>query len=164
MYLTQGCFVPSLVEIGTVVLEKKIFKFHQCTFCFFVFISPWKKGWVLPMNQFQIWIPFTKECFVHSLVEIGPVTGFGKEDLFVNIILLFRYYLPWKMAGPFICKNLNSFYPRMLCIKFSWNWPSGSGEEDKRPSGLNGHLSIRDFSLTSCQRGSYLYINSPIIE
>ena len=29
---TQGCFVPSLVEIGPVVLEKKIFKFRQCIF------------------------------------------------------------------------------------------------------------------------------------
>ena len=29
---TQGCFVQSLVEIGPVVLEEKIFKFHQCIF------------------------------------------------------------------------------------------------------------------------------------
>ena len=29
---TQGCFVPSLVEIGSVVLEKKIFKFRQSFF------------------------------------------------------------------------------------------------------------------------------------
>ena len=29
---TQRCFVPSLVEIGQVVLEKKIFKFRQCIF------------------------------------------------------------------------------------------------------------------------------------
>ena len=36
--------------------------------------------------------------------------------------------------------------------------------DNKRPTGLNGHLSIRDFTLTSCQRGSYLDINSPIIE
>ena len=35
---------------------------------------------------------------------------------------------------------------------------------NKRPTGLNGHLSIRDFTLTSCQKGSYLYINVPIIE
>ena len=35
---------------------------------------------------------------------------------------------------------------------------------NKRPTGLNSHLSIRDFTLTSCQKGSYLYINSPIIE
>ena len=30
---------------------------------------------------------------------------------------------------------------------------------NKRPTGLNVHLSIRDFTLTSCHRGSYLYIN-----
>ena len=35
---------------------------------------------------------------------------------------------------------------------------------NKRPTGLNGHLSIRDFTLASCQKGSYLYIISPIIE
>ena len=35
---------------------------------------------------------------------------------------------------------------------------------NKRPIGLNGHLHIRDFTLTSCQKGSYLHINSPIIE
>ena len=29
---TQRCFEPSLVEIGPVVLEKKIFKFRQCFF------------------------------------------------------------------------------------------------------------------------------------
>ena len=36
---------------------------------------------------------------------------------------------PWKRAGPFIWTNLNPLYPRMLCAKFGWNWPSGSGEE-----------------------------------
>ena len=30
--LTQGCFVPCSVEIGPVVIEKKIFKFCQCIF------------------------------------------------------------------------------------------------------------------------------------
>ena len=28
----KGCFVPSLVEIGPAVLEKKNFKFRQCIF------------------------------------------------------------------------------------------------------------------------------------
>ena len=36
---TEGCFVPSLVEIGSVVLENKIFKF-----CDLVIISFWKKA------------------------------------------------------------------------------------------------------------------------
>ena len=35
---------------------------------------------------------------------------------------------------------------------------------NKRPSVLYGQLSIRDSTLTSCQKCSYLYINSPIIE
>ena len=38
---TQGCFVQSLVEIGPVVLEKKIFKCHQCIFKFL--LSPIEK-------------------------------------------------------------------------------------------------------------------------
>ena len=38
---TQGCFVQSLVEIGPVVLEKKIFKCPQCIFKFL--LSPIEK-------------------------------------------------------------------------------------------------------------------------
>ena len=30
--LTQGCFVPILVEIGPVVLEKNFLEFCQCIF------------------------------------------------------------------------------------------------------------------------------------
>ena len=29
----------------------------------------------------------------------------------------------------FIWRNLNPLHQRMLCAKFGWNWPSGSGEE-----------------------------------
>ena len=32
-----------------------------------------------------------------------------------------------------------------------------NAKENKRPTGLNGHSSIRDLTLTSCQKGSYLY-------
>ena len=56
----QGCFVPSLVEIGSVVLEK-IFLISSMYFCYFLIISPWKR------------------------------------------------------AGPFIWRNLNSLHPRILC-------------------------------------------------
>ena len=37
---------------------------------------------------------------------------------------------PWIRVGPFIWTKLNPLHPRMLCAKFGWNWPSGSGEED----------------------------------
>ena len=38
------CFGPSVVEIGSVVLERKIFKFCQCICVYFFIISPWKRA------------------------------------------------------------------------------------------------------------------------
>ena len=35
----------------------------------------------------------------------------------------------WKNAWPLNWTNLNSLYPRLLCVMFGWNWPSGSGED-----------------------------------
>ena len=66
----KGCFVPSLVEIGSVVLEKKIFKFHPCIFTISL-VSPLGEGWGPSFEQ--TWIPFTQGYFVPSLVKIGPV-------------------------------------------------------------------------------------------
>ena len=60
----------SLVEIGPVVLEKKIFKFSQCTFAISL-LSPIRKGRGTSFEQ--IWITFTQGCFVSRFVEIGPV-------------------------------------------------------------------------------------------
>ena len=37
-------------------------------------------------------------------------------------------------------------------------------KKNKRLLGLNRHLSIRDSTTTSCQKGSYLNVNRPIIE
>ena len=60
----------NLVEIGPVVLEKKIFEFHQCIFRYFVIISLGKER----AHSFeQTRIPFTQGCFVECLVEIGQV-------------------------------------------------------------------------------------------
>ena len=46
------------------------------------------------------------------------------------------WYPPWKKTGPFICTNLILHHPRTLCVKFSWNWFSGSGEEDENVKSL----------------------------
>ena len=59
-------------------------------------------------------------------------SGSGEEDILI-LSMYFRYFViisPFKRAGPFVWTNLNPFHPRMLCAKFSWNWLSGSGEED----------------------------------
>ena len=43
---------------------------------------------------------------------------------------LFCNYLPFEKGSAFIWTNLIPLHPGMLCAKFGWNWPSGSGEED----------------------------------
>ena len=58
----------------------------------------------------------------------------SREEDFLILSMYFRYlviFSPWKRVGPFIWTNLNPLHPRMLCAKFGWNWPSGSGEEDE---------------------------------
>ena len=55
----QRCPVPSLVEIGLVVLRKKVFKFRE-----YIFATPW----LSPLGKGhdhsfeQTWIPFTQDA------------------------------------------------------------------------------------------------------
>ena len=62
--------MPFSIEIGQVVLEKKIFKFLQCIFAI-LSLSPIGKGWGPSFEQ--TCILFTQGCIVLSLVEIGSV-------------------------------------------------------------------------------------------
>ena len=76
----------------------------------------------------QTWILFNLGCFVPSLVEIASASG---EDFLISS-MYFRYicnYLPLEKCGDFIWINLNPLQPRMDCVKFGWNWTSGSGED-----------------------------------
>ena len=62
IHFTEECFVPSLVEIGPVVLEKKIFEFRPC-----INTLPLKKEVALHLNKPESPHP---RMFVPSLVEI----------------------------------------------------------------------------------------------
>ena len=74
--------------------------------------------------------PFTQECNMRSLVEIGPMVPEKKIFFnFFDVFSLFRHYLPTKRAGSIIWTNLSPHHPMMHCAKFGWNWPSGSGED-----------------------------------
>ena len=69
--------------------------------------------------------PLYPTMFVPSLIEIGPV-----EADFYILLMYFCFFViisPCKRVWSLICINLNSLYPRMNCVKFGWNWPSGSG-------------------------------------
>ena len=66
-----------------------------------------------------------------SLVEICLVVL--EKRIFYFRQCIFRYFKvisPCKRVGPFFWTNLNLLHPRILCAKFGWNWPSGSGEDE----------------------------------
>ena len=50
----------------------------------------------------------------------------------------------------FIWTNLNPLHPRMLCAKFGWKWPSGSGDEDF----LISSMFFRYFEIISPWKGA----------
>ena len=60
--------VRRLIENGSVVQEKKIFKFHQCILAISQ-LSPLGRGQGPSFEQTEI--PFTQGCLVPCLVEIG---------------------------------------------------------------------------------------------
>ena len=84
----------------------------------------------------HILVPFTQGYYVTSLVEIGQVVVLEKKFLkVVNDFLYVAIISPLKKnAWPFIRTNLNSLYPRILCVMFGWNWPRGSGEDFEKLS------------------------------
>ena len=67
---TEGYIVPSLIEIGPVILEKKIFKLCQCIFSISL-LPPLGKG--CSPSLVKTLIIFTQKCFMSSLIKIDSV-------------------------------------------------------------------------------------------
>ena len=59
-FLNIECFVPSLVDIGPEVLEKKIFKFHQCIVFVILLLYPIGKGCGTSLHKLDF--PFPKDA------------------------------------------------------------------------------------------------------
>ena len=112
---------------------EEYFKFHGLYFHYFVIIFPWKRAG--PSFE-QTWIPYTQGCFVPSWLKLAQWFWRRRFFNFINVISSFRNYLPFERGGAFISTNLYPLHPRMLCVKFGWNWLSGSGEEDENVKSL----------------------------
>ena len=91
----------------------------------------------LPLKErwSSIWtsiIPLHLEMLCADWLKLAQ--WFSKRR-FLNLLSKYFHHFViislWKKAGPFIWTNLNRRYPRMLCARFDWTWPSGSGEEDE---------------------------------
>ena len=120
-------FLPSLVEIGLVVLKKKTLNFIS-VFSLFLYDLPLGKGSAPSFEQF--WIPFTLyPGMLCAKFGWNWPSGSGGQD-FKILSMYFRSFViisPWKRARPFIWIAIT----QKCCAKFGWNWPCGSGGEDE---------------------------------
>ena len=100
----------------------------------FVIISPWKRA-----GPF-IWTNLNPLYWKMLCAKFGWNWPSGSvEEDFLNLSIYLSNFViisPWKRTCPFICTNLNPLHPRMLCVKFGWNWLSASGEEDENVKSL----------------------------
>ena len=86
---------------------------------------PLGKGGALHLNKLQSLHP----NMLSAKFGWKWLSSSGEEELKI-LLMQFRYFViisPWKEDGPFIWINMYSLHPRMLCVKFGWNWTSGSG-------------------------------------
>ena len=94
--------MPSLVEIGPVVLELKIFEFRQCIFDISNHFLK-KLGLDPSFNKFKF--PYSKDALCQVWLKLAQ--WFLRRFLkLVNVLSLFPYYLPLEKGGVL---NLNKF-------------------------------------------------------
>ena len=103
--IDQGCFVPSLVEIGLVILKKKFVNI----FLLFRYNLPLKKG----------------GSFICAKFGLNLTLWFLRRRLinFVNVFSLVRYYLLLENGVALHLYKHESHHPRMHCAKFGWIGP-----------------------------------------
>ena len=116
-------FVQRLIEIGSVVLEKKILKFRLCIFSIKNYLLL-EKGRALHLNKLES--PSPKDAL--SQVWLKLTKWFWRKIFnFDNVFSLFRNYLPLEKGGALHLKKLESPSPKdALCqvwLKFAqWFW------------------------------------------
>ena len=114
------------------------------------FISFLRIEWSLFVKP---WVSSPKDASCQVWLKLAPWFLRGRFLNFVNAFALFRNL---EKGWSFIWTNLNPLYPRMLCAKFIWNWPSGSGQEDDIVKSLqtdDGQQTIRKapWAFRSCE-------------
>ena len=105
----QGCFGSSVVEIDSVVLEKKICFISSMYWGNFITIFPW--NWVYPFILTNL-NSTHQGSLVPSLVEISAVVF---EKMPSNVFLLFCNYLLLEKGEVLYLTNVYRHHPRMLC-------------------------------------------------
>jgi hypothetical protein len=75
----------------------------------------------------MIWTNLNLHCIRKLSCKYELFWFCGSRD--PTLFLHFCDYLPLEKNLALLLNNLNSFHPRMICTKFDWNWPAGSGKD-----------------------------------
>ena len=107
--LHQGCFVPSLVEIGPVVLEKIFFTFVS-VFSLFRNYLPFDKGGALHLNKLESPSPKDALCQVGMKLALW----FWRRRFFLISSMYFHYFVSFLHImikhNVNFCKNEHTLY------------------------------------------------------
>ena len=92
------------------------------------------------------------------------LSGSGEEDFLISSMFFFAIsyicnYLPLEKSGALHLNKLESLFPRMLCAKFGWNWPSGSREEDFLISSMFFYAILYICNYLPLEKSGALYLN-----
>jgi hypothetical protein len=101
---SQGWFLPSLVKIGPVVLERKIFKISNPIFTFCDYL-PFKEDWAIYLNNLE----FPSSKYNLYQVWLNLASWFWRKFLNIfSVFLRFCYYLPLEKSYPLRLNKLES--------------------------------------------------------
>jgi hypothetical protein len=126
IHFMQEWFVSSLIEIGQMFHFKRFFQIY-CAKIAFPLVAPlnlWGPSFV------HAWICTIAGSFYVNMSYFW-LSG-SWEEIFLMIsphICIFVIISPWTRTWPFIYTIFYSLYTWMICTKFEWNWPTGSGED-----------------------------------
>ena len=110
--------------------EQFFLKLRQCILAISIFSSlEQEQG---PLFE-QTWTHFLKECFVPSLVQLSHCRGPGEDYffIFVNLLTLFRYYLPLEKERNLHLNKLESPLPKDALCQVWLKLTEWLGDEDK---------------------------------
>ena len=123
--LIQEWFVPSLDEIGCMVLVKRILNFVNF-FSLFPYYFPLKKSGALHLNKLKFLLPKNGLC--HVLLNLAKLFWRRKLLDFDNVFLL-SLLSPLEKGWTLLLNKPESRLPKDDLCQFGWNWCKGSEEK-----------------------------------
>ena len=104
----------------------------------------------------------SRHYFLCRAFEIVVIYYFLNTEVILHFIHPFPFSI-WSLSS----KPYNTMLHHRICEPFNSKSNVNYKQlmtvcSNRRPKGLNGHLSIRDSTLTSCQSGSYFIFHIPL--